>query len=260
MILIPILSLTAAAQENEPLADLEPPVGLTSPPPDLVIPNGMVFIPAGSFQMGADVEEDHQPVHEVKLDAFLMDTHEVTNAEYLRFCEESDHDLPEFWGMEEFHAGPDFPDHPVIGVTWVAAGAYAEWVGKRLPTEAEWEYAARGGLEGMKWPNGDEMDSTLAVYGHNDLTQPVGSFPLNGYGLYDMAGNVGEWTADWYAPEYYAESPWRNPPGPEKGKYQAVRGGGWRSGPYCNRVYRRVGLLRYWVDINVGFRCAKDLE
>jgi len=88
----------------------------------------------------------------------------------------------------------------------------------------------------------------------------VGSYETNGYGLYDMAGNVGEWTADWYDQEYYALSIEENPTGPDKTKYRAVRGGGWHSGPYCNRVYRRLGLLEYWIDFNTGFRCARDAD
>jgi formylglycine-generating enzyme required for sulfatase activity len=150
---------------------------------------------------------------------------------------------------------------PVILITWADAQAYAEWRGSRLPTEAEWEYAARGGLIEKKFPSGDYLDSTMANYyptrGH---TLPVGSFAPNGYGLYDMAGNVVEWVSDFYSKDYYLESPSENPAGPLYGKQRVIRGGGWRSGKSCNSVHFRQCLRPYWVDFNVGFRCAKDLK
>lgn len=220
----------------------------------------MALIPGGEFMMGGDVEDDHQPIHEVHVDSFYMDLHEVTNAQYFEFCMETERKLPIFWGMDEFRCGPEFPHHPVVGVCWADAKAYAEWAGKRLPTEAEWEYAARGGLAGKKYPNGDTIDTTLANYSVSEGTEPVRSYPANGFGLYDMAGNVNEWVFDFYFDGYYDSSPHDNPTGPEKGKFHVIRGGGWHSGPYCNRVYRRCALIAYWTDFNVGFRCAKDLR
>jgi sulfatase modifying factor 1 len=148
-------------------------------------------------------------------------------------------------------------------VSWGDAQEYAEWCGKRLPTEAEWEYAGRGGLIGMNYPNGDTIDSTAANYFIKDAvkgTVPVGSYPPNGFGLYDMAGNVVEWVSDYYDWDYYGVSPYENPQGPEKGKFRVIRGGGWHSGPYCNRVHFRSGLRGNWVDFNVGFRCVKNYE
>jgi formylglycine-generating enzyme required for sulfatase activity len=221
-------------------------------------PSKTVLIPAGTFAMGAEVEDDHMPPHEVTVDGFIMDRHEVTNAEYAEFVREVGRNDPEFWGIDELESGPEFPDHPVVGITWRDAADYCEWRGMRLPTEAEWEYAARGGLEGKKWPWGDELTPEKANYNPSDGLKSVGSYPPNGYGLYDMAGNTAEWTADFYDPDYYASSPADNPTGPEKTKYRVVRGGGWHSGPYCTRVYRRLGLLAYWVDIAVGFRCADN--
>lgn len=215
-------------------------------------------ITGGTFFMGAEVEDDHRPPHEVSVSDFLMDRREVTNAEYAEFCRTTGRDLPEFWGIDEFRSGPGYPDHPVVGVTWHDARTFCEWRGMRLPTEAEWEFAARGGLEGKKWPWGDEIDSEKANFNPSEGLKPVGSYPPNAYGLFDMAGNTAEWVGDWYDPDFYAESPAENPTGPEKSKYRSVRGGGWHSGPYCTRVYRRLGLLAYWVDINVGFRCAAD--
>ncbi len=218
-----------------------------------------VAIPGGAYVMGAEIEDDHQPPHEVMVNPFLMDRREVTNAEYASFCRKTERDLPEFWGIDELSSGADFPDHPVVGVTWHDASEFCAWRGMRLPTEAEWEYAARGGLEGKKWPWGDEIDTEKANYNPSDGLKPAGSYPANAYGLHDMAGNAAEWVADWYDPDYYAESPAENPAGPEKTKYRSVRGGGWHSGPYCTRVYRRFGLLAYWVDFAVGFRCAGDV-
>jgi len=219
----------------------------------------MALVPAGTFMMGAEGEIEYSPVHEVYVDSFYMDKREVTNAEYLKFCEATGRRLPEFWGMDVYHCGPDYPDHPVVGVSWRDAAAYAEWAGKRLPTEAEWEYAARGGLEGMNYPNGNEIDSSLAN-AKSDGTVPVGSYPPNGYGLYDMAGNTNEWVADYFGYDYYQKSPRDNPQGPEKGKFRVFRGGGWHSGPFCNRVYFRNGLSPGWVDFNVGFRCVRDCK
>jgi len=221
----------------------------------------LVLIPAGEFLMGSDSEEDHSPVHKVYIDAFYMDKFEVTNAHYLRFCEETGHRLPEFWGMVGFRCGPDYPNHPVVGVSWYDATLYAEWCGQRLPTEAEWEYAARGGRVDMRYPNGGALDPSDGNYNHSDKGGPVavGSYPPNGFGLCDMQGNVVEWVWDLYDPDYYSSSPPANPRGPEFGRFRVIRGGGWHSGASCNRVYYRNALPPSWVDFNVGFRCAKDL-
>ena len=221
-----------------------------------------VLIPGGEFLMGAESPGDHSPVHKVRLDPFHMDRHEVTNAEYLRFCEATGHRLPFFWSMAGFRCGPDYPDHPVVGVSRRDAVAYAAWSGKRLPTEAEWEYAARGGLVGKDYPNGDTLEPADGNYAESDKRGPVavGSYAPNGYGLHDMQGNVVEWVSDWYAADYYARSPDTNPKGPESGRFRVIRGGGWHSGATCNRVYYRNALPPNWLDFAVGFRCAKDIE
>jgi iron(II)-dependent oxidoreductase len=226
-------------------------------------PVGMVRIPAGEFTMGREGSEDHSPAHRVRLKAFYLDKYEVSNRDYLKFCEADKHHLPDFWGMKEFHSGTEFPDHPVVGISWQDAMAYARWAGKRLPTEAEWEYAARGGLQGKNFPPGDEMtpaQANFAVQGRKGGTMPVGSYPANGYGLNDMSGNVVEWIADLYQADYYQSSPVENPTGPSKGRFHVIRGGGWHSGLSCNRVFYRNALPSNWVDINVGFRCAKDID
>lgn len=231
--------------------------------PEPLIEQEMVIIPGGIFIMGDSTEGDHFPPHEVSIDSFYVDKYEVTNAQYYNYCQETEADLPEFWGMTEFHSGMNFPNNPVTGISWSEANKYAEWAGKRLLTEAEWEYAARGGLIGKKYPFGDEIDSTLAnctFYGITKGIVPVGSYASNQFGLFDMAGNVTEWVSDYYSASYYSSSPFENPTGPEDGKFKIIRGGGWHSGPYCNRVYFRNALPPNWRDFNIGFRCAKDVE
>lgn len=221
-----------------------------------------VLIPGGEFCMGSDTQGDHSPAHQVRLDPFYIDRYEVTNARYLAFCKATGHRLPFFWEKHGFRCGPAFPDHPVVGVSWNDAVAYALWRGMRLPTEAEWEYAARGGLEGMEYPNGPTLEPADGNYSRSNTggTIAVGSYPSNGYGLCDMQGNVVEWVWDYYDAGYYAVSPVLNPQGPAGGKFRVIRGGGWHTGPGCNRVYFRNALPPNWLDFNVGFRCARDAE
>jgi formylglycine-generating enzyme required for sulfatase activity len=219
----------------------------------------MVPIPAGEFTMGVQEGPADARAHRVQIDAFLLDATEVTNGQYFAFCQATGRRLPELWGRAEYHCGLDFPNHPVVGVSWYDARDYAEWAGKRLPSEAEWEYAARGGLEGALFPHGDELTANDARFNPSRGTTAVASYPPNGFGLYDMAGNVVEWVADYYASAYPEEVLQTNPGGPATGKFRVIRGGGWHSGPYCNRVYHRNALPSNWVDMAVGFRCARDL-
>ena len=223
----------------------------------------MVLIPGGEFKMGKDSDQgyDFSPAHHVKVDSFYVDRREVTNGEYLRFCTETDHKLPEFWDTEIFQSGGDFLDYPVIGVSWWDAADYAEWAGKRLPTEAEWEFAARGGLIEKDYPNGDDWTKDRATQkgkGWQNLIEPVEQYEPNGYGLYDMGGNVWEWTADHYSADYYQTSEVDNPKGPKAGEFRVIRGGSWHSGAMCKKVYYRKGLPGSWCDFAVGFRCVKD--
>ncbi|MDP6999888.1 MAG: formylglycine-generating enzyme family protein [Candidatus Poribacteria bacterium] len=189
----------------------------------------MVLIPAGLFEMG-----DHHdnmgsalPVHTVELDAFYMDVHEVTVGQFREFVNQSGYKYGGNWDdVAKFSPGDDYP---MVYVSWNDATAYAKWAGKKLPTEAEWEYAARGGLTGKRYPWGDEAATAeKANYGKNiRKTTIAGNYPANGYGLYDMAGNVWEWCQDWYDKDYYNNSPTKNPLGSSTGVSRGLRGGDW---------------------------------
>ena len=213
----------------------------------------MVLIPAGEFQMGSNAGDmDEKPVHTIHLDAFYIDKYEVTVARYKQFISTTGHPEPtKFWNDPQYNQ----PNHPVVGVTWYDAMAYAEWAGKRLPTEAEWEYAARGGLVGKKYPWGniapEDDEQHRANYdflgsGSGKTTFPVGSFPPNSYGLYDMAGNAWEWCLDEYQQNFYAASPRENPlAGEPLSDYKAItserviRGGSWENYDNLIRVNNR---------------------
>jgi formylglycine-generating enzyme len=231
--------------------------GISAQTPD----PGMVLIPAGDFTMGRNTSNptDWQPEHQVSIDSFFMDKYEVTNKQYYEFCMKTGNPLPEFWGSSEIKCSLDYPDHPVVGISSIDAMRYAKWAGKRLPTEAEWEYAARGGLHDKSFPLGDQIDSTMVNYGKKyRTTLKVGTFQPNGYGLFDMSGNVWEWTSDYYGENYYASSPGKDPRGPDHGRFRVIRGGSWHSGGMCQQTYYRNGLPVSWVDFAVGFRCVKD--
>lgn len=228
-------------------------------------PEGMVLIPAGKFMIGSNSNPNSIafPAHQLRLHSFYMDRCEVSNKQYEKFCLETGHKFPEFWGMDIYKSGSDYPNHPVVGVSHFAATLYAEWAGKRLPTEAEWEVAARGGLEFIAFPYGEKADHAKARFNDPEAEKgPVktASYEANGYGLYDMSGNVWEWVSDWFDANYYPESPEENPQGPSNGNFRVLRGGGWHSGGGCSSVSNRNALPQHWVDIAGGFRCVKDLE
>jgi len=236
----------------------------------------MSYIPAGSFEMGDHLNNMSSalPVHTVTLDGFYMDKTEVTVRQFKAFlADNSSYSWGGNWDNVARYSPTD--DHPMIYVTWSDAVAYAEWAGKRLPTEAEWEYAARGGLEGKRYPWGDEISHDDANYRETDgkdkwdeQAAPVGSFGANGYGLYDLAGNVWEWCADWYDQDYYINSPASNPLGPENGQvfnsglgpFRVLRGGGWLNGTGPLRVALRNGYLPSDGDVDFGFRCVSGLN
>ena len=240
----------------------------------------MVLIRAGEFLMGAVDDDDmgyaksfweEKPQHVVCLDAFYLDTYQVTNAQYKKFVETTGHPAPDPWGDANFNA----PNQPVVGVNWFDAVAYTKWTGKRLPTEAEWEKAARGGLVNKRYPWGNEPpDGTQCNFEDRDVdtddlydetvndgyryTAPVGSYPPNDYGLYDMAGNVFEWCADDRID--YSISPKQNPIGQTDGPARAVRGGGYLAPIFHLRCSRRGGSPAHIAASNTGFRCAVSVD
>ena len=223
--------------------------------------------------------EPETPRHTVNLKAFYIDVHPVTNAQYRQFIEATGHPVPEYWDDERFNQ----PNQPVVGVTWYDAMAYAQWAGKRLPTEAEWEKAARGGLEGKKYPWGDEEpDGTQCNFADKNTdfdwsdktvddgyqyTSPVGSFPPNSYGLCDMAGNVWEWCLDEYQEDFYKTSPQENPLAggnlselltnyKDIKTVRVLRGGSWDGNPDGLRVAVRYRGEPDYGKYNIGFRCS----
>jgi len=228
----------------------------------------MVLIPAGSFTMGDESGDiDERPQRVIYLDAYYIDKYEVTNADYRRFTQMLKRRppfIPVFEDDENLLLGDD---QPVVGVTWLDARAYCTWAGNRLPTEAEWEKAARG-ENGSKWPWGDTFNEKI-VNGRGDsdgykYSAPVGSFK-NGrspYGLYDMAGNVSEWVADWYSEFYYKDADFKNPKGPpDPGIIQVLsyRGGSYNSSAHDLRGSKRFGGAHpKRSESTVGIRCARD--
>ena len=247
-------------------------------PPD---PVPMVTIPGGSFSMGCDVAnsadscfEDALPLRTVTVPGFAIDQYEVTNGRYQQCVDDSACEAPAFRRSStraEYYGNPAYADFPVIYITWFDANAYCQWTGKRLPTEAEWEKAARGTADTRWWPWGAETDScTRLNYRHFTPareffycvgdTVAVGTIPANRspYGVWDMAGNVWEWTQDWYDEHYYASAPDNNPQGPVDGEKKSLRGGGWRSPWYRARVPYRWDHHPNAVADTIGFRCVRD--
>jgi formylglycine-generating enzyme required for sulfatase activity len=263
----------------------------------------MLLIPAGDFMMGSSTEGrgDEEPVHQVSLDAFYLDKYEVTNKLFQKFVHETGYETtaekegraaavtsdgrwevipganwrkPE-GGETVFESNRE--EHPVVSVTWYDADDYCRWADKRLPTEAEFEYASRAGTRTIYWWGdgnpGSQRTANIAdesakrqfpdlpiMAGYDDgyeRSAPVGSFDPNPWGLHDMIGNVSEWTADWYAEDYYSNSPERNPIGPFSAKYKVIRGGSWHNGPLGVRsAYRRNSQPGYRYD-HFGYRCAQ---
>jgi formylglycine-generating enzyme required for sulfatase activity len=263
----------------------------------------MELIPAGEFLMGTAADSDglpdEQPQRWVFLGAFYIDRYEVTQGDYAAFIKATGHAAPEnntpaatLWG----HTGPikGIERHPVVNVSWMDANSYCLWAGKRLPTEAEWEKAARG-IDGRRYPWGNEWDHRLAnsasywagrkidfasgadwdsFWGRGEgariakekgingevLTLPVGSFMQSAspYGLFDMAGNAAEWVADWYDPNYYRNASLVNPTGPERGAIKAMRGGSWLKPAISLRTSDRDWGTMDSHPSGTGFRCAKD--
>ena len=230
----------------------------------------MVLIPEGSFQMGDALKDPEEfmrpslPTHQVSVNGFYMDACEVTLGQYKQFLQATEHPPLPDWVAK---IAPD-DNYPVIGVNWFDAKAYAEWVGKRLPTEAEWEYAARGGLTDKRFANGGRLkhaDANFKGKGEIDIwgqTSPVASFKPNNYGLFDVMGNVWEWCEDLYDENYYAVSPVENPGGPESTPMErrVIRGGSWMSFKHFLRVALRNYQNPEMKNNYTGFRCVVDLN
>ncbi len=216
-------------------------------------PEGMVYLPGGTFSMGSKTGKTNEtPVHEIEIEPFYIDIHEVTVQEYSRFLKEAGYLQPAYWQPEL-----DRPDDPVVGISWQDALAYASWADKRLPTEAEWEYAARGGAVSTIYPWGNEPDREHANFSSTGIA-PVKRFQPNGYGIYDMIGNVWEWCSDWYREDYYEVSPRKNPQGPFTGTHKVLRGGTWYSNEEQIRITNRYYALPDIKSFHIGFRCVKE--
>ena len=246
--------------------------------PEQVAALGFGWPPVWLARM-TDLIESAGPRHQVALDAYYIDRHEVTNKRYKEFLDAAGYPLPRFWDRPALNGD----DQPVTGVSWQDAQTYCGWAGKRLPTEAEWEKAARG-TEGLAYPWGDAWDSARlrsaasesdrAIADYNEWTfwrsestsgggpDPVGSYPegASPYGVLDMAGNVWEWVADWYDPTYYSTALEKNPRGPADGTARVLRGGGWDVPWVVAFTWFRESFIppEYNGSVVVGFRCASN--
>jgi len=233
---------------------------------------GMVFIPGGEFSRGRAWEsddfevkwyptahKDDTPVRVIAVDPFYLDEHEVTNAEYAAFTKAAHHRTPYHWKKGQLPEGKE--KFPVVNVSWDDAEAYCAFKQRRLPTEAEWERAARGTADRAKFPWGDRAPTSADARFNVESPAAVCGKAKNYFGLCDMIGNVWEWNSDWYGRTYYAEAPDRNPRGPEKGMYRVLRGGSWfdQSGLFLTVAYRswaRPGER----SPTIGFRCAANFH
>ncbi|MBS0170326.1 MAG: formylglycine-generating enzyme family protein [Nitrospira sp.] len=234
-----------------------PPVSDT---PSILIPEGEFLMGAG----GSDALEDEKPQHLVWLDRYDIDLHEVTTAQYADFLAHEQRPAPWQWEAVDL---PRHHDRPVIGVNWFDAEAYCRWRGKRLPTEAEWEKAARG-TDARSYPWGNQAPEQKranfglgARFSYSHVLAPVQNYEqgLSPYGLYQMAGNVGEWVADWYGTNYYEVSAPKNPAGPGSGSFRVVRGGSWSDLPKYLLAFGRLRLPPETRNSYTGFRCARTV-
>lgn len=224
----------------------------------------MVGIPAQWFWMGCETgRDDEKPEHCVWVDAFALAAHQITNAEYKCFLAATNVAPPPYWTDPNFND----PKMPVVAVSWHEATAYCNWLSSattkryRLPTEAEWECAARGGAEKSAYPWGDAPPESLPDYANRwkNGPEPVGLYAASAYGLYNIGDNVHEWCADWYDSTYYRDSPERNPKGPATGARRASRGGSWRHHIKVSRNAARSSIPPEFQYADYGFRVAHSL-
>jgi formylglycine-generating enzyme required for sulfatase activity len=245
----------------------------------------MVRIPAGTFIMGSDRKSDRNayrvelPQRKVFLDAYDIDKYEVTTVQYLKFVLATNRPPQVDWKFDGGNFQETMAAHPIMHVTWYDADEYCRWAGKRLPTEAEWEKAARGDQDARIYPWGDEMAGlSRSNFGRSGLSGPVRDRPerlllyppiisvfkyenaVSPYGIFQMVGNVAEWVADWYDKDYYKSAPDRNPKGPDKGSHKGFRGGGWIDSTPTVRVSQRNGTDPKTSMNWLGFRCARDVK
>jgi formylglycine-generating enzyme required for sulfatase activity len=227
----------------------------------------LLYVPAGEFTMGSETGKDEEkPIHTIYLDGFWIDQTEVTNRQYA-LCvtagqcispNETDSSLRSI-----YYGNSEFDDYPVIYVNWNMAKTYCEWAGRRLPTEAEWEKAARG-MDERTYPWGEDISCNEANYDPKDScfgdTTIAGNFTSgeSPYGVYDMAGNVWEWVSDWYSETYFQDSPLANPLGPDSGQYRVLRGGSFDSGTSGVRTINRYRYEPTYTLLSIGFRCASS--
>ncbi len=230
---------------------------------------GMVLIPAGEFFVGSEEGKgrfDEHPRHKVYLDAYFIDKFEVTGKDFEMYLDANPQAPPTITGWHDRKVRPDMVDRPVFGLSWKRCRDFCKWRGKRLSTEAEWERAA-GGLEGRTYPWGDQApEESRANFGRccfvmrGLVLKNVGSYEAGktADGIYDLAGNIAEWVYDWYDKNYYKYSEYRNPRGPEKGKYHVIRGGAWNSFSGYMRSAFRYGYNDGQDFYGIGCRCAKS--
>jgi len=286
----PVSTPPPTSSPPTPTATVPPPTPTRAPGEARTDDLGMdqVWVPAGTFLMGtADTSgldrpvwaarelQSEQPQHEVEITSgYWIDTYEVTNAAYRAFVEDGGYDEETYWSdegwawlQEQDEERPvacveEIPDHPRVCVTWYEAQAYARWRGGRLPTEAEWEYAARG-PESRIYPWGDRFDATKANVVDSSGLVPVGSYPegVSWVGAHDMSGNAMEWVQDWLDFDYYEERVRVDPQGPESGRIKIEKGGWWGSNPYVARAaYRHFEDPPTYQDHHIGFRIVTPVE